>query len=320
MKISKKIKILIALLVVTNFVAIGFLVWNIGNSKIDRFINNYPLIDFSRNFISQEHYVVNIQPLREKLNQMVDNFGRDRVSLYLEYLNTGANISINPELYVWPASLIKLPFVVAAMKKVEDGDWKLTNELVLMEGDRDDKSGSVDDPIWQYPVGTRFTIEKLISESLKNSDNTAHHILYRNIDVDELEDVIDSLGLEKLFTDEGKTSAKEYSRLFRSLYNATYLSRSSSQKILGWLGESTFKDFLAKPIPDDIVFAHKYGENIELQVFSDSGIVYLPNRPYMITVIVAGSPNVSWEENKRVSSEFMQEVSLEVYKYFSTYK
>lgn len=313
----KKTTIIISILIVSNLVFGGLFISGKDESQIEKFASEYPLIDLSRNFIPQEHYIVNIQPLRENLNKIADDFGRDKVSLYFEYLNTGANIAINPELYVWPASLIKIPIAIAAMKKVEDGDWKLTNELVLMEGDRDDKSGSVDDPIWQYPIGTRFTIEKLLKELLKNSDNTAHHILFRNLDVDEIENVIDSLGLEKLYTDDGKMSSKEYSRLLRGLYNASYLSRSSSQKILGWLGESTFEEFLSNSIPDDIIFAHKYGENIEQQVFSDSGIVYIPNRPYMITVMVAGDPKLSWEENKRSASEFMQIVSTEIYEYFS---
>jgi hypothetical protein len=263
------------------------------------------------------NFVVNVQPLREKLQAITEEFGNDSVSLYVEYLNTGANISINPEHYLWPASLAKIPLALSVMKKVERGEWKLGNELVLMPGDRNDESGASGEALAEYPIGTRFTIEKLLEELLVNSDNTAHFILYRNMHNDELNRIIEDLGLEALFTEEGRVSAKEYSKLFRALYTSNLLTREHSEMILRWLDSSPFNDFLSRDISPEIPFPHKYGEKVTLNVYADSGIVYLPNRPYLITVIIAGNQGVPIEAERARAAEFMRRVSAEVYAYFS---
>lgn len=90
-----------------------------------------------RHFMEEKHIITTLQPIREKFREIIDQNGPDSISLYFEYLNTGANISINPDLRILPASLIKVPLAMAVMKKVERGEWLLTNELVMMKEDRD---------------------------------------------------------------------------------------------------------------------------------------------------------------------------------------
>lgn len=316
-KINKRnYKKIIVFLVILNFVTIGFFVYKNRPSALRNTINPYPLIDLSRSFVSQEHYLVNIQLLREKMRAMVDEFGADSVSIYIEYLNTGGNISINPNLYIWPASLTKLPLAIAVIKKIENGEWDWQNELVIMPGDNNDKSGDVKNPLSEYPVGTRFTIEKLLDELLVNSDNTAYYVLLRNLHQDDLKEVIQALGVEALFTEEGRVSAKEYSRIFRSLFTASYLSRENSEKILEWLDASVFDEFLSRGVADNILFPHKYGIDDNLKAYSDSGIVYIPNRPYIISVMVQGDENKPYKEEKKRVALFMEKVSREVYEYF----
>lgn len=279
-------------------------------------INEYPLIDTARNFIGQEHFIVNIQPLREKIRAMVEEFeaeGGD-VSLYFEFLNTGANISINPDKRIYPASLAKVPIAMAAMKKVQNGEWKLSNELVLMEDDRDTRSGAEGARLGERPVGTRFTIEELLRELLVNSDNSAYFMLLRNISKAELNEFLENTGLENLFTDEGKISSKEYSRILRSLYTSSFLSRANSQQILEWLDEGAFDKYLAGSIPEPVTFSHKYGAKVELGVYADSGIAYLPNRPYLVSIMVQGRVGNSQAEEER-AARLMRGVSKEIYDY-----
>ena len=307
------------------FIFIVAVAWFYFKSKNDscdyEFIRNkYPYIDVSRNIIPQEDYIINIQPLREKLNAITEEFGIDSISLYVEFLITGANISVNPNLYIYPASLAKVPLAMAVMKKIEKGNWKLENELVLMKDDKDNRSGSYENPLSEYPVGTRFTIERLLEELLINSDNTAFFVLLRNIHQDELNEIISELGLQELFSDNGKISAKEYSRIFRSLYVSSFLKRENSDMILRWLDNSTVDDFLSHDIPKEIPFPHKYGEKITLRIYSDSGIVYIPNRPYLITVMTKGDPSKSLNQDIDRTKRFMRQISKEAYDYFSSYR
>ncbi len=316
---NRYIKIII-LLIIVNIISFSFFIYKTNPKAIRNIENPYPLIDLSRSFISQEHYIVNLQPLREKIRAMAKAFGEDNISIYVEFLNTGANISINPDIYVWPASLTKVPLAMAVTKKIEKGEWKYENELVLMQGDANDKSGDSENPLSEFPVGTRFTIEKLLEELLVNSDNTAYYILLRNLHQDDLKEVILALGMESLFTKDGKISAKEYSRILRSLYTASFLSRDNSESLLELLDRSTFNDFLSKDIPENINFPHKYGVDDLSRAYSDSGIVYLQDRPYIISVMVQGDQTGDYKSERGKASEFISKVSRESFDYFSTAK
>lgn len=274
--------------------------------------NPYPLIDISRNFISQEHFITNIEPLRQELRELVQKEGSDSITLYFEFLNTGANISINPNLAVWPASWPKVPMALVAMKKIEKGEWTLDNELVLFEEDRDLKYGE----LFKKPIGTRLTIETLLREMLARSDNTAYKIFLRNIDFNELNKVIVEVGIEDLFKENGTVSAKEYARLFRALYTSSFLSRQYSERILEWLAEAEFKDFLAAGIPPEAKFAHKFGIDRDARAYLDAGIVYMSNRPYLLSVAVKGTGAA--DEEERVKN-LMKIIGEKTYEYVAKY-
>lgn len=309
--------------VAATLVALGAVAWAlIERSRDLQFENPYPLIDITRNFVPQEHFLTTIQPIREEIlarAQELESQGF-AVSIYLEYLNTGSNVSVNQQTRIFPASLTKLPIALAAMKKIELGEWKLHNELVLLDEDKNYDSGDEQNLIASYPLGTRFTIEALLRALLIESDNTAFLILRRNLHDDEVDRVFTDLGLEDLFAEDGRMSAKEYSRIFRALYVSSFLRREYSQKILEWLDESTFSNFLSRGLPSQVAFSHKYGENLEFNVYSDSGIVYLPHRPYLLTVMVQGPSTLSQEQSETQAEMFMEAVSLAAYRYFSSYQ
>lgn len=282
-----------------------------NNTNTD-FQNPYPLIDPARSFTPQEHFIINIQSLRKELQSLVQKEGPGRVSLYFEYLNTGANIDIGKEVRIWPASLSKLPLAMAVMKKVEKGAWRLDTELILEEKQKDAEFGV----LFQSPAGARFTIERLLRELLANSDNTAYHILLENMNPSDIDSIIDEVGLEALFDEKGFISAKEYSRLFRALYTSSFLKRENSTRILQYLLGSDFDRYLASGIDKNAVFAHKWGLNQNYHVFLDSGIVYAPNRPYLITVMIQGDGSVSEEER---AEAIMREIGSKIYNYIVTY-
>jgi hypothetical protein len=56
--------------------------------------------------------------------------------------------------------------------------------------------------------------------------------------------------------------------------------------LLEILTKSPYSEYLEQGIPESILFAHKIGENIDEKVLSDSGIVYVEGRPYMIAVMI----------------------------------
>ncbi len=299
-------------LLFTLFIILG--VYTVYHHQLDKvFRNPYPLIDPAREFVSQDDFIVNIQPLRNRLADLTAAAEQSglHVSLYFEFLNTGSNISIRQDARIWPASLPKVPMTMMVMRRIEDGTLTLKQELAITEEDRADHGSGM---LWQNPAGTKLSIEELLREMLAESDNTAYLMLRRQMHDDDYVALMNELGLEDLFNAEGKVNAKEYSRIFRSLYSSSFLEREGSQQILKWLAESSYKNYLAASVPSDVEFPHKFGEQIQEHVHLDSGIVYVPNRPYLLTVMVEGTGADG--EQGRVET-LMHDISKASYDYIS---
>lgn len=302
------VNFLVGLLILTNMGTALYAYFLVKGEKRN-FENFYSLIDPARSFIAQEHFFSTIEPMRKEMKRIVADYEKEnnRIGVYFEFLNTGANVSINQDARFWPASLSKMPTVFAVMKKIEKGEWKLTNELVLFSEDKDEQFGE----LYKKPSGAKFTIEELLKETLINSDNTAHRILVRNLSSEDYTDIFEALGMETLFDENYDITAKEYSRIPRALYSASYLNRENSQKILIWLSETPFDEFLAEGVPSEVLFSHKIGEAFEAKTFLDSGIVYVSNRPYLITVMI----EVEGGNGVEKAQEIMRELSKAAYTY-----
>src|SRR3990167_6842613 len=175
--------ILIAISAATNIWAIFYYAPSLAENSENYSNDKYNLLNPARKFIKQEDLIINFQPLRDYLN---DKYEADQnVSIYFEYLSTGSNIAISKDAEFYPASLLKVPVAMAVAKKIERGEWKWTNELVLMSADKDEKFGT----LYKEKTGTTFAIEELVRRSLSDSDNTAHFILIRNLEIEEISDV-----------------------------------------------------------------------------------------------------------------------------------
>lgn len=301
---------LIIFLLITNFATVIYL-YSYKETFLSEYNNPFPLLDISRNFISQNNFIVNLQPLRDDLQEIYKKYGESKIALYLEFLNSGANISYNQDVRYYPASLIKMPVAIASAKKIQDGQWKWDSELVIFQEDVDTKFGNVGN----NPIGTRLTIEELMRELLTNSDNTAYKMLLRNLGAGPVNDFLVQTGLDDFFDQDLNITAKEYTRLFRSLYTSSYLSREYSEKILQLLSESP-RNYLGQSIPANVQYSHKFGENGVEKIFADSGIVYIPDRPFVVTLLYKADST----ENKDDVDHFFKETGDTIFNYFNNYK
>lgn len=304
--------VLIFILLITNLITFGGAYLLIQKIDVKQFREDYPLLDPMRFFAEPRDLLTTVQPVREDLRDLFEKEDLKFTSLYFEYINTGANISLNSDIRILPASLIKVPLAMAVMKKIERGDWALYNELIMTKEDRDAGWGDV---YMKYPMGSPISIQNLIEEMLLSSDNTAYRILYRNLSLDEVRDVFISLGLDDFFDQEWKITAKEYTRLIRSLYTANYLTPEHSQFILDILSRTEYDDYLWQGIPDTALFAHKIWENESKTVILDAGLVYIGNRVYLISM--AMDYEQEWFTRDK-ALELFKKVSALVYDYIST--
>lgn len=280
-------------------------------SAVEKFAKDYPLLDPGRVFVSDENLILNIQDLREYMKSLPDR-EKDwaEITAYLEILNTGANITVNPDAELFPASLAKLPVAMVIMRKVQDRKLDFETKIQMTSEDAD----TIRTPDIVREIGRSYDVKFLLTQLLIDSDNTAYRMLKRQITEEELRGIGESVGLEELFSPDGKISAKDYTRLLRALYTAGYLKPDKSEELLSLMNDSKFKDFLRAGIPNEVPFAHKWGTNIAYKIYSDSGIVYVPKRPYMVSVMIQCKLE-DIQECESKSNALMKEVGQKTYNF-----
>lgn len=248
----------------------------------------YPLLSKRVFQENPNDVIINFVPLRKALRQYVVE-QNNTVGVYFEYLPSGISIGANDREEVKLASLSKVPLVMSVLKKVERGELKLDDKLVLKKKDLNDKFGD----LWKEGEGATFTIQELIEVCLKKSDNTAYYMLFDLLTDAEIIEVYENLEIEVSSKEsEPEVSPKSYSSIFRSLYLSSYLSEVNSNYILKILSETIFTDKIPAGVPANIPISHKIGvfsrADSPDKVFTDCGIIYIPERPYVLCVFVQG--------------------------------
>lgn len=254
---------------------------------------------------SQNDFLIHFVPLRNAMNEYVAK-QKEEIGVYFEYLPTGTSIGVNDRLEVRFASLIKIPVVMAAYKQIEQGNLSLHNSIIIQEENIHKGFGT----LWKKGAGTTITIDEAIRLSLVESDNTALRAITSQLPLGAIEDVFNNLDIT---VDSGDgypiISPKNYSSILRSLYLSSYLDRKDSYAILEYLTKTPFADMIDAGVPDTITVAHKIGVFDPLGIFSDCGIVYVPNRPYIICVMV--------KADQTTATNHMQILSKMIYGFVS---
>jgi beta-lactamase class A len=258
-------------------------------------------------------------PLKE---QILANLGadKDNVAFYVEDLNSGGWIgSLEREPFV-AASLLKVPIATCVMKKIDSGIWTLDTELIIEEKYKDQNFGE----LWKAPDGTKMSIRDLLDKMLKDSDNTAVGVLFANLTKEETTDIFYHIGMRNSedaskdpdWSQINKFSAKDLATMFRALYNATYITRKSSEYILEILTDTKFASVVPSEIPKEVKVAHKIGNYFDvttnkLKNYHDCGIAYVPDHPYLYCIMTNDL------ETKK-AEQTISSVGDNIYEYFST--
>lgn len=262
-----------------------------------KFIN--PLLDCGYELDTAQTYSKTKRDIEDYIDNAKEQGMISDSSVYYRDLNNGPWFGINEKEPYVQASLVKLPLMITYFKLSEVEPDILTTKIKIENLDAyEDQNIKPSDMLEE---GKEYTIETLINQMMIKSDNVAFDALldYANINdyldtysILELNDEIDNGGEQYL-------SAKDYSRFFRVLYNSSYLNRELSEKALKILSETEYKDGLPKKLPADITIAHKFGERAywgsDERALHDCGIVYVPNRPYMICIMTKGT-NIKEQE------------------------
>ncbi len=241
----------------------------------------------------------NLNELREKINSIINNEINDHhisfASVYYRDLNNGPWFGINEKEFFSPASLIKVPLMIAYYKAAEEKPTILQEEIVnTLTYDPSEQNIL---PEKTLELNQPYSVEELIKRMIIFSDNNAYRLLLDHIDNDLVYKVYTDLGVDISKAKNNPTgnilSVSGYASFFRILYNASYLNRSMSEKALNLLSQTTFHQGLVAGVPNNVTVAHKFGErhytNTGEYQLHDCGIIYVPDKPYLLCVMTRGN-------------------------------
>lgn len=280
-----------------------------------KFIN--PLLECNNNLANN-----NLSTLKHQIDDVIKQQINDKnisfASVYFRDLNNGPWFGINEKEYFTPASLVKVPVLITYYKKAEKNPEILKQTIVNQEG-ADGVFIQNIKPSETMVSNQSYTIEELINRMIIYSDNDAYNDLTKNIDGNEILQTYKDLDVDisQIFINPNGNilTVRDYASFFRILYNASYLNKDMSEKALGLLSQTEYKQGLVAGVPSKIQVAHKFGERIysdtnEVQLH-DCGIVYLPKRPYLLCIMTRN-------QNLNKATQTIKTISQKVFDYINT--
>ncbi len=235
-------------------------------------------------------------PLFEKVEKVfLSEKEIDRHSVYFRDFQKGLWIGINENDKYFPASMLKVALAIAVYKQSEDDLSFLTSKRVYTP----ELGRLISEIPFSSPtslkVGNSYEVKDLVKKMIVDSDNGAKDILLHETNEKVVQDVYTELGLD--LPDDAvrySISTRKYALFFRVLYGGSYLNRKNSNELLSLLSEVTFKSALVAGVPDTVPVSHKFGEAVTKEgkntvvELHDCGVVYHPERPYLLCVMTQG--------------------------------
>lgn len=239
-----------------------------------------------------------LQPFRHKIQAVIEAKKKAKwashVSVYFREMNNGLAFDLDGQEKFSPASLVKIPLLIAYFKWEEMEPGLLGKRLTYINFPDNNAAQNIK-PAVAIEYGKSYLIEDLLFRAMVYSDNNAYFLLFANVNPGVLRRVYTDLGLEisRVRTVADYVTVSEYAAFFRILFNASYLNRELSEKALSYMAETDFKMGLVSGVPSSIPVAHKFGEKTlgpsgEIKQLHDCGIVYYPEYPYLLCVMSRG--------------------------------
>ncbi len=243
----------------------------------------------------------------EEVRSIVEEALKDgrakRISVFSRDLTTLRYVAINEMELFDPASLLKIPLLMAYEKYAEVDPNVLAKNLTYL-GEEDlnaNQEMQSFDVRTQLINGQQYSVGNLLERMIKYSDNNATLLLYENIETGFLERIMLDLGIripkQDMMGNRDFVTSKSFASIFRTLYNSSYLSRESSEKSLSLFSQSTFEDGIRAVVPKDVPIAEKYGERsvydekgaLQYRELHECGIAYAKNGPFSFCIFTEGA-------------------------------
>jgi beta-lactamase class A len=247
----------------------------------------------------------------------VDEHLDGMMGVAIEDLKTGDQFFLHENEVFAQASSIKITVLANLYLQAQQGKLKLTDLYTVQASDLVPDSSIMGG---LTPGVTRITLRDLATMMVAVSDNSATNVLIDRVGMDNVNAMLDSLGLahtrlhrKMMDLDAAKqgheniSTPHEMMTLLEDIYRGKVLNKESTEDFFKVL--STNKDsWIPRDLPAAVKIANKPGA-LEA-VRNDSGIVFVEGRPYVICVMTA------FLGNERDGEQAISKISLAAWRMF----
>ena len=223
----------------------------------------------------------NTEGLRKQVSDYTEK-QKGSYSIYYKNLSKNSSFGISENQIETGASVNKLPIVAALYRLDKEGKLKLDEKITIQEKDvQDYGTGS----IRYQKMPQVYSMRNLAKLSLRESDNTAAHVLSVRIGVDKIQELVDSWGMSQTNMGNNKTTVYDMELLFEKIYKEEVATSANTKELLEFLTEGETEDRLPKNLPKGTKVYHKTGD--EEGFVHDVGIIEVKKGAYYLGVMTS---------------------------------
>jgi beta-lactamase class A len=258
--------------------------------------------------------------LFQKLESTIHETGKSLdgvLGVYVLDLATGNSIASNADETFPTASTIKIAILAELFHQAQQGKLNLNHIYTLNSSDLVGGSGIASA---LTPGVTKLTLRDLAALMISVSDNSLTNVLIDRVGMDNINSLLDSLGLshtrlrrkmmDSKAAAEGRenvSTPREMSQLLQALYKEKVLNKQFTADFFNLLSVKK-ESYIPRLLPEDLRIANKPGE-LE-GVRNDCGIVFTGKRPYALCVMT------TYVRHEREAGDAIARISLAAYEMF----
>ena len=244
-------------------------------------------------------------PKEVDLKKDVEKIIKDKkgfYSIYYKDLNSGNYFAIDEKQIQTGVSVNKLPIIAALYYLDKQGKLSLDDKITIQKDDvQDYGTGS----IRYQEMPQTYSLRNLAKLALKQSDNTAAHVIELKIGEENVQKLADSWGLRQTNMVNNKTTVYDMSLLFEKIYKNGITDQARTNEMLGFMTKTDFEDRLTARLPSNVKIYHKTGDG-EGSVH-DIGIIQTEKGAYILGVMTSDIGEAE-EETKNTIAEISKKV------------
>lgn len=211
-----------------------------------------------------------------------------KVGFYYKNLVSGETISYQEDETFEAASVIKIPVLIEAYRRIAEGSL---DENLLFQVKREDKLPSCGALTYMHD-GLEVTLKDLCTLMIILSDNTATNMLIKLLGMEHINATLNTYQVHKtkvnrlLFDSEQSAKGiqnyitpREIGKLLENMYQGSLISNKASKDMLTILENQQLNGKIPFFITDETIVAHKTGEDDGIT--HDVGIVFT-KEPFVV--------------------------------------